>query len=229
MLRHPPLRTGRASFPAPGSSLLKHRTKASPFPTFYRRCQADGGTLVRSQYKPAAVPQSCAAWPSRPDASPVGLRRPQTPLTTCSLACLLSVTRSEGKPPPYRGFLPPWGRRFDRISRDARPRGSQRPFERGDVSAPIRPVTGRPSLSPRSSTRRPPASLAVGLPLRADYGLTLFLSSNTNGLDLAYAPAVLLSACPKPLLGAPTAYHFGPGLQQLGPANNYDAFKRQFT
>jgi len=45
-----------------------------------------------------------------------------------------------------------------------------------------------------------------------DYGLTLFLSSDTNGLDLAYAPAVIMSACPKQLMGAPTAYRFGSGL-----------------
>src|SRR6516164_9974116 len=35
------------------------------------------------------------------------------------------------------------------------PEGSQRAFARGDVSTPIRPATGRPSLPPPSFTRRP--------------------------------------------------------------------------
>ena len=35
------------------------------------------------------------------------------------------------------------------------PGGSQLAFARGDVSTPIRPVTGRPSLPPSSFTRRP--------------------------------------------------------------------------
>src|SRR5262245_57056678 len=35
------------------------------------------------------------------------------------------------------------------------PEGSQLAFARGDVATPIRPITGRPSLPPPSSTRRP--------------------------------------------------------------------------
>src|SRR4029078_6284274 len=44
-------------------------------------------------------------------------------------------------------------------SRPPTPEGSQPAFARGNVSTPIRPVTGRPSLPPPSFTRRP-----VGLP-----------------------------------------------------------------
>jgi hypothetical protein len=38
------------------------------------------------------------------------------------------------------------------------PEGSQPAFARGDVSTPIRPITGRPSLPPSSFTRRPVGS-----------------------------------------------------------------------
>ena len=40
-------------------------------------------------------------------------------------------------------------------SRPPTPGGSRLAFARGDVSTPIRPITGRPSLPPPSSTRRP--------------------------------------------------------------------------
>jgi hypothetical protein len=40
-------------------------------------------------------------------------------------------------------------------SRPPTPGGSRLAFARGDVSTPIRPITGRPSLPPSSSTRRP--------------------------------------------------------------------------
>src|SRR4051794_22063724 len=51
------------------------------------------------------------------------------------------------------------------------------PLSRGVISpkgsTPIRPITGRPSLLPSSSTRRPISDrLAAGLPRREDDGLT---------------------------------------------------------
>ena len=42
------------------------------------------------------------------------------------------------------------------------PEGSRLAFARGDVAAPIRPVTGRPSLPPSSFTRRPIGSPCGG-------------------------------------------------------------------
>ena len=50
-------------------------------------------------------------------------------------------------------------------------------------SIPIRPITGRHSLSPSSSTRRPIGDrLAAGLPGREDDGLTTFRGRIPGGL-----------------------------------------------
>ena len=71
------------------------------------------------------------------------------------------------------------------------------PFGWGDIETPIHPITGRHSLFPRSFTRRP-----MGVPRGSlahygrDYGLTLFLPSNTSGLDLAYSPMALCQRIP---------------------------------
>jgi hypothetical protein len=46
-------------------------------------------------------------------------------------------------------------RRLADRSRPSTPEGSRPAFARGDVSTPIRPITGRPSLAPSSSTRSP--------------------------------------------------------------------------
>ena len=48
-------------------------------------------------------------------------------------------------------FLP--FRWFQKLSREERPRGSLPAFAWDDVSTPIRPITGRHSLSPRSCSR----------------------------------------------------------------------------
>ena len=67
------------------------------------------------------------------------------------------------------------------------------PLSRGvispDDSTPIRPVTGRPSLLPPSSTRRPVGDrLAAGLPRREDDGLTTFHGWITDGVGSASPP-----------------------------------------
>src|SRR6516164_1458838 len=46
-------------------------------------------------------------------------------------------------------------RRLAACSRPPTPEGSQPGFPWGDVATPIRPITGRPSLAPSSSTRNP--------------------------------------------------------------------------
>jgi len=58
--------------------------------------------------------------------------------------------------PPTDLLCPP--RRLAVGPRPPTPEGSQLAFARGDVSTPIRPVTGRPSLPPPSFTRRPVGS-----------------------------------------------------------------------
>ena len=55
----------------------------------------------------------------------------------------------------------------------------------------------------------PTASLAIRLPALIcgwTYGFTLFLPSDTGGVDLAYPPVALMSACPEPLAGHPATY-----------------------
>ena len=66
-------------------------------------------------------------------------------------------------------------RRLAARSRPPTPEGSQPGFPWGEVATPIRPITGRPSLAPSSSTRNP-----VGrprdwpTPTGEGYGLTTF-------------------------------------------------------
>ena len=55
-------------------------------------------------------------------------------------------------PPTYLHYCL---RRLADGSRPPTPRGSLLACARGDVATPIRPITGRPSLSPRSFTRSP--------------------------------------------------------------------------
>src|SRR4051794_4299941 len=58
-----------------------------------------------------------------------------------------------------------------------------------DDSTPIRPITGRRSLLPSSSTRRPIGDhLAVGLPRGEDDGLTTFHGGITDGVGSASPP-----------------------------------------
>ena len=54
---------------------------------------------------------------------------------------------------------------------------------------------------------RPSIFLAVDLPCYGrDYGLTLFLSSDTSGLDLAYSPVAFASAYPEQLARYPATH-----------------------
>jgi hypothetical protein len=76
------------------------------------------------------------------------------------------------------------------VTKDPREVG---PLSRGvispDDSTPIRPVTGRRSLFPSSSTRRPIGDhLAVGLPRRENDGLTTFHGWITDGAGSASSP-----------------------------------------
>ena len=127
--------------------------------------------------------------PARYD--PVRLRRPTTPLTgrgcPIGLEANLSVTAAEpatevtsvAAVAPAKvittspTYLHHSLRRLADGSRPPTPRGSLHPFGWGDVPTPIRPITGRRSLSPRSFTRSPigssydvafPCGRATGLP-----------------------------------------------------------------
>jgi hypothetical protein len=76
------------------------------------------------------------------------------------------------------------------VTKDPREVG---PLSRGvispDDSTPIRPITGRHSLLPSSSTRRPIGDpLAAGLPRREDDGLTTFHGRITDGAGSACSP-----------------------------------------
>jgi len=119
--------------------------------------------------------------------------------------------------------LPPGGLRFDRISCDKRPRGSQLSFERGTCnpySAHYR-LTFALSAILYPHVHRPSSRLAC--PLRRIYGLTLFHANNTNGIDLAYAPVTLLSASSKRLMEGPLTHLLVQAYKQLRPVDNYGA------
>jgi hypothetical protein len=89
-----------------------------------------------------------------------------------------------GPPPVARGgrTSKPYGRRhllclpqrLTGLPRAARPEGSRPPFGWGQVPTPIRPITGRPSLPPSSSTRRPIGRPRGLLSLGGGDGLTTF-------------------------------------------------------
>src|SRR2546421_13122048 len=71
--------------------------------------------------------------------------------------------------------------RLVKFSRHERPRGSLLAFTRGDVSTPIPPITGWPSLFPQSFTRYLIGSPCGCLPLLEDIGLTMFCIDNRMG------------------------------------------------
>ena len=97
------------------------------------------------------------------------LRRPTTPLTRRGRPIGLGVNldsttaepATEDRRRPHLRTLPSetdllcLPNRLAVGSCPPTPEGSQPAFARGDVSTPIRPVTGRPSLPPSSFTRRP--------------------------------------------------------------------------
>ena len=107
----------------------------------------------------------------------VRLRRPTTPLTRRGRPIGLGVNldgttaepATEDRRRPHLRTLPSetdllcLPNRFAVGSCPPTPEGSQPAFARGDVSTPIRPVTGRPSLPPSSFTRRPIGSSCESL------------------------------------------------------------------
>ena len=111
----------------------------------------------------------------------VALRSAVAPLALGSTWTLLRQGRrpsSAGAAPARIVTIPPTDllcppHRLAVGSRPSTPEGSQPAFARGDVSTPIRPVTGRPSLPPPSFTRRPVGSPRGGPTLaggrRADH------------------------------------------------------------
>ena len=128
----PPLRTGLAPFNASGSSIGQ------------RPCVA----------RPGAVPPA--------HDTPYGARLPHWPWGQPRRYYGRASDRSSAGaasralPPVSYLLCPP--SRLAVGSRPPTPEGSQPAFARGDVSTPIRPVTGRPSLPPSSFTRRPVGS-----------------------------------------------------------------------
>ena len=128
----PPLRTGRAPLNASGSSIGQ------------RPCVARSGTA-----------------PPAHD-TPDGTRSPHWPWGQPGRYCDRAGYRNSARAAPRA--LPPETFLLCPLSRLAvgslpsTPEGSQPAFARGDVATPIRPATGRPSLPPPSSTRRPVGS-----------------------------------------------------------------------
>lgn len=93
------------------------------------------------------------------------------------------------------------------------------------VSAPIRPVTGRPSLSPHSSTRyaiESPCGHSSPDPVGQRVGLTTFRMSDTVYEGSIFSPVVLMPACPDQATGQPTTSLLGQACQTLWPVQLYD-------
>ena len=128
----PPLRTGRAPFNASGSSIEQRLCVARP----------DSAPPAHDTPYETRSPHWPWGQPGRYFAS-AGDRR--------------SAEAAPRALPPVTDLLCPPSR-LAVGSRPPTPGGSQLAFARGDVATPIRPVTGRPSLAPPSSTRRPVGS-----------------------------------------------------------------------
>jgi hypothetical protein len=79
-------------------------------------------------------------------------------------------------------------RRLAGGSRPPTPRGSLHPFGWGDVSTPIRPITGRHWLAPRSSTRSPIGSSYDSLSLAGGLRAYHVASLKPRGLGPASTP-----------------------------------------
>src|SRR5262245_3900526 len=182
--------------------------------------------------------------PARCD--PARLRRPTTPLTGRGGPVdggHLSVTAAEPAPEriseaavaPARVLAtPPTSlhhglRRLADGSRPPTPRGSLPPFGWGDVATPIRPITGRRSLSPRSSTRSligsPRGSLSLAGGLRAYH---VAPRKRLRGLGPASTPVArhlrrASSECP-----VLATYLFGPSLIRQPPRGGHD-YRRSAT
>ena len=120
---------------------------------------------------PAQASDNAPAWHDR-----ARFHRPTTPLTERGRPIGLGVNldgttaepATEDRRGPHLRALPPETDLLCPLSRLAvgshppTPGGSQLALARGDVSTPIRPVTGRPSLPPPSFTRRPVGSPCGG-------------------------------------------------------------------
>ena len=103
-------------------------------------------------------------------------------------------------------------RRLADGSRPPTPEGSLPPFGWGDVATPVRPVTGRPSLAPRSSTRSPVGSPYGSLALAGGLRAYHVAPPKPRGLGRASTPVArhLRRGSSEPPNRA--TYHFGPGL-----------------
>ena len=115
-----------------------------------------------------------------------------------------------------------WG--FRKPSRDSRPRGRLLLFRPGDVSTGIRPIIGRPSLFPHSSTRMP-----EGLPcgwlakLAGIRGCRVPRKQHTDGVGGIYPLAGnIVSARPGQRDRVLPAHHFGPS--RLDSCSNFGLF-----
>ena len=102
------------------------------------------------------------------------------------------------------------------VSRQATTRKSA-PFRVGAiVASPIRTVTARHSLAPRSSTRSSCARSynrnLSHVAVRHHYGLTLFRAASTCREDPAFLPVIVLSACSHQAGKHPITYCFGQSL-----------------
>jgi len=138
-----PLRTGRDSFPSSGSSLGQRIVYTTP---------------VQGHLPPGRnMPHGARTRPTRgPVAGPILHVTTGEPLPRlrCERPLGLGREHQQGHytPPTYLLCLL---RRLALGSRAPSPEGSLPGFPWGDVATPIRPITGRPSLSPSSSARNP--------------------------------------------------------------------------
>jgi hypothetical protein len=166
-----PLRsTRRPAIDAPSHS-MKLATNGWPLGRVRRRgCPRPlpSEPYVHLSAPTAPASNNASAWHDR-----ARFHRPTTPLTRRGLPIGLGVNLdgtttepvTEDRRRPHLRTLPS---ETDRLclpsrlaagSRPPTPGGSRLAFARGHVATPIRPITGRPSLPPPSSTRRP-----IGLP-----------------------------------------------------------------
>src|SRR6516164_9468909 len=126
------------------------------------------GRVARGDHSPPP-PQNCTGKFPCMQLKPRTTRPCQTRGCPIGLGGNLGVTTAEpatemtsvaGVAPARTLTIPPTYlrrplRRLADGSRPPTPRGSLPPFGWGEVATPIRPITGRPSLPPRSLTRSP--------------------------------------------------------------------------